>query len=177
MKHRIKDSCLALGVSFAFACFLFAGTGQGHAQSIQRQSLGICGANMVSDGVLIKQTIGQPYATNTYYQNGVGYRPGFQQPTSSSLRSVIAKELLQPGLNLRVYPNPAAASVKIESTELISNGFLKVMDSKGRLVLSQQLSQLKSHTLNCENWNNGLYLISVSTEGKATYSSKLLISK
>lgn len=176
MKHRIRDFLPALGASFAFACFMLAGTGQGHAQSIQRQSLGICGANMVSDGVLIKQTIGQPYATNTYY-NGVGFRPGFQQPTASPLRSVIAKELHQPSLNLRVYPNPATASVKIESTETIQQGFLKVLDSQGRLVVSEQLSELTSHTLNCENWNNGLYLISVSTDGKASYTSKLLISK
>ena len=177
MKHRMKDRSRGIGICLTFALFLLAGLVETQAQSIRRQSIGISGANMVSDGILVKQTIGQPYATATYYENGIGFRPGFQQPTASARQSMIAQELVQSSLALSIYPNPAASSVRIESVEGITNGLLKVMDSHGRLVLSKPLSEGRSHSINCESWANGLYLISVSSEGNTSYSSKLIISK
>lgn len=177
MKHRMKDRSQVIGICLAFALFLLGGLLEGQAQSIRRQSIGISGANMVSDGLLVKQTIGQPYATATYYENGIGFRPGFQQPAASASRSMIAQELLQSSVALSIYPNPAASSVRIENIEGVTNGLLKIMDSKGRLMVSKQLSEGESHSINCENWSNGLYLISVSSEGNASYSSKLIISK
>lgn len=177
MKHRIKDLSGGTGLYFAIAFFLVIGLVQGNAQSIRRQSIGISGANMVSDGILVKQSIGQPYAATTYYENGIGFRPGFQQPVASSQLSLIAKELVQSNLNLTVFPNPAVSSIKIQSAEVIGKGVLKVMDSNGRLVVNEPFSEMKSHSVNCSGWANGLYLISVSTEGQTTYSSKLIISK
>lgn len=177
MKHRFKDLSGEPGLYFAIVFFMVLGLAQGNAQSIRRQSIGISGVNMVSDGILVKQSIGQPYATNTYYENGIGFRPGFQQPTASSQRSLIARELIQSNLALTVFPNPAVSSIKIEGKELLGKGVLKVMDSNGRVVVSEPLAEGKSHALNCSGWANGLYLISVSTEGHTTYSSKLIISK
>lgn len=177
MKHCTRDFSGGISLCFAIAFFLLVGLPQGNAQSIRRQSIGISGANMVSDGILVKQSIGQPYATTTYYENGIGFRPGFQQPTASSQSSLIAKELVQSNLTLTVFPNPAVSSVRIESEEVIGKGVLKVWDSNGRLVVNEQLSELKSHAVNCSGWANGLYLISVTTEGHTTYSSKLIISK
>lgn len=178
MTHHFNDFSRSIRLYFAIAFFFIIGLSQGNAQTIQRQSIGICGANMVAEGILVKQTIGQPYATATYYENGIGFRPGFQQPSvSSSQKSFNEKELVQPGISLTVYPNPAASSVRIKSEEVITNGLLRVMDSKGRLVVNDQIAELKNHLINCENWDNGLYLISVSTEGHTSYSAKLIISK
>ena len=177
MKYLFKDFSRGPCLFFSMAFFVVLGLSDADAQSLRRQSIGISGANMVSNGLLVKQSVGQPYATATYYENGLGFRPGFQQPVSSVLRTIIGKELSSSNLQLQLYPNPATSSVRIESAEEITNGILKVMDSHGRLVVNQPLSDVKGLSLNCENWMNGLYLISVSTEGRVSYSSKLIISK
>lgn len=178
MKHLSKDFSCCKSFFFAIGFFLCIAITQGNAQSIQRQSIGICGANMVSEGFLVKQTIGQPYATNTYYQNGIGFRPGFQQPSGLKAQSsLIARDLVQSKLNLKVYPNPATNSVSIQSLDLIDNGMLRVLDSSGRLILKEEISALKNHSIDCGKWPKGLYLITVSDEQNASYSSKLLITK
>lgn len=180
MTHHCNDFSWSIRLYFALALTFFSllSLSEGRAQTIQRQSIGICGANMVSEGILVKQTIGQPYATATYYANGIGFRPGFQQPTVSLSRvSFIEEGLHQANNRLIVYPNPATSSVSIKSEKGITNGLLSVMDSNGRLVLNHQVSELNNHLINCESWDNGLYLISVSTEGRTSYSAKLIISK
>lgn len=178
MKHHFKGFSRSKRLYLAIAVFSLIGINQGHAQSIQRQSIGACGANMVSGGIMVKQTVGQPYATNTYYQNGIGFQPGFQQSfVAASPSPAVKKQLVQSSLSMKVYPNPAAYSLRIESEELISNGVLKVVDSNGRLIVSDKISELRSHSINCESWANGLYLISVTDERNVSYSSKLIISK
>lgn len=177
MAPYIQKVSWSIRLYFAIAFFSFAAT-QSNAQSIQRQSIGVCGANMVSEGTLIKQTIGQPYATSTYYSNGIGYRAGFQQPTGAHAKaSIIAQQLSQSFLNVKVFPNPAASSATIESQEIIANALLEVTDNKGRLLIKEIVAELKSHSINCENWPAGLYFISISDEGDKRYSSKLIITK
>lgn len=177
MRHLSKDFSWVTSFYFAISFFLCFAVTQGNAQTIQRQSIGICGANMVSDGMLVKQTIGQPYAANTYYQNGIGFRPGFQQPSGLHAQSsIIARDLVQSKLNLKIYPNPAANAVTIQSTDF-KNGELKVMDSSGRLIVKESVSELKNHSIDCGKWPNGLYLITISDEQNISYSSKLIITK
>lgn len=178
MKHYLKDPCWGRRMYFAFAFFFLFILTQGKAQTIQRQNIGVCGSNMVAGGALVKQTVGQPYSASTYYENGIGYRPGFQQPSGAHAKtSFIAKTLHSPTLTLSIFPNPAIYSVQIESSEVVSNALLKVMDSSGRLVLRERFSELKSHSIACENWPVGLYLISISDEQNTSYSSKLIITK
>ena len=178
MTHHFNDFSRSIRLCFAIAFFSFIVVTQSNAQSIQRQSTGICGTNMVSDGTLIKQTIGQPYATSTYYNNGIGFRPGFQQPSGAKAKtSIIEKQLAESFLNVKIFPNPTATSATIESKELIANALLKVMDSNGRMLLKEQLASMKSHSINCENWPAGLYFISLSDEKNTSYSSKLIITK
>lgn len=178
MTNHNNDFSRSIRLCFAIAFFSIIVVIRSEAQSIQRQSIGICGSNMVSDGTLIKQTIGQPYATITYYNNGIGFRPGFQQPSGASARtSIIEKQLSQSFLNVKLFPNPTASLATIESQELIANAFLKVMDSNGRLLIKEQVTGMKSHSINCENWPAGLYFISISDEHNTSYSSKLIITK
>ena len=177
MNHCKKDSCLGVSLSFIIVFLMIMSYSQVNAQSIQRQSIGMMGVNMAVDGFLVKLTIGQPYATTTSYANGVGYRPGFQQPYASSHLSVVEQELLPQNLSFQVFPNPATSSVSIEATGVIANGLLRVMDSKGRIVINQQLSEFRNQSIDCQKWPNGLYYISIGAEGNVSYSSKLIISK
>ena len=177
MTHHFNDYSRSIRLCFAIAFFSFIIVSQSNAQSIQRQSIGICGTNMVSDGTLVKQTIGQPYATSTYYNNGIGFRPGFQQPSGASATSIIGKQLAQSFLNVKIFPNPTASLATIESQEPIANALLKVMDSSGRQLIKEQVASMKSHSINCENWPAGLYFISLTDDKNTSYSSKLIITK
>lgn len=177
MAPYIQKVSWSIRLYFAIA-FFFVLVTQSNAQSIQRQSIGIAGTNMVSDGTLIKQTIGQPYATSTYYNNGIGYRPGFQQPSGAHAKtSIIAEQLVHSFLHVKLFPNPTASSATIESPEIIANALLKVLDSKGRVIVKEKVAELKSHSINCENWPAGLYFVSISDEHHTSYSSKLIITK
>ena len=85
-----------------------------YSQSLQRQSIGSAGGSIYSNGTLIQQTVGQPYSTNTSYDNGIIYRPGFQQP-------VFKLDLIKTSINMDVYPNPATNWVTLKSSKLLKN--------------------------------------------------------
>lgn len=145
------------------------------AQSLKRQSIGVCGTNMLAEGVLVKQTVGQPYATTTSYSAEVSFLPGFQQPNTIQ---VSMQHSSGPGLyTLSIYPNPATHIMKISSRESIKNATLLISDSQGRVLLYEKVADLNNYTLNCESWTSGYYMISIVDEQHQKYSSKLIITK
>jgi len=152
---------------------LFFVTLQSEAQTIKRQSIGSYGSSTLSEGVLIRQTIGQPYFTAGYYGDEMGIRPGFQQPPNFSL--VLINSTFN--FSLDVYPNPAAYSVTIESSDVINNALLQVVDMNGKQILNEKVAELKSYLINCELWSSGFYFITLYDEQQNKYSSKLIITK
>lgn len=149
---------------------LFAFINQSKAQTLQRQSIGSCGTYMLAEGTLIQQTVGQPYATTTNYNNGITFRPGFQQP-------VFSVSLIISSINLTVFPNPATELVTIRSEDILEDANILVMDISGKLLINQQINEFRTFSFNCENWANGVYMISVSDAKLHKYSGKLVISK
>ena len=144
-------------------------------QSIKRQSIGACGTNMLAEGALVKQTVGQPYATTAAYGADVSFLPGFQQPNSIQVST--QKNSAYAFQTISVYPNPATHQIKISSRETIKNGTLKVFDSKGRVLLNERIAALDHYSLNCESWDSGFYMISIVDEQNQKFSSKLIITK
>lgn len=140
------------------------------AQSLQRQSVSCAGGYIYTEGTLVRQTIGQPYSTTTKYNDNITYRPGFQQP-------IFKINLIHTNINLDVFPNPATNWVTLKSSKSLSNVKIQVVDISGKLIVSQEVEEFKSHTLNCEEWPNGTYVISLSDGGQNGYSSKLIILK
>ncbi len=143
---------------------------QSNAQSLQRQSMGSIGVNTITDGTLIQQTVGQAYSTKTSYSNGITFRPGFEQP-------VFKISLIQSEINLNVFPNPATEKVTIQSTEMLKDVVIQVMDISGKLLIHEQISEFSTYSFVCETWANGVYMISVSDSKNSKYSSKLVILK
>ena len=143
------------------------------AQSIQRQSISSTGTYNQTDGVLIQQTIGQPYATGGYYANDLVLRPGFQQFSNIKL------ELIRPPaeFSLNVYPNPVIQSVTIESREVIDQAFIQVTDLNGRITIKENVADLRTHVINCNEWPNGIYFITLYNKNKNIFSSKIIKSK
>ncbi|MBN4051185.1 T9SS type A sorting domain-containing protein [bacterium AH-315-M05] len=157
---------------FLSVVLLFA-TLQSEAQTIKRQNIGSYGSSTFSEGVLIQQTVGQPYFTAGYYGDEMNVRPGFQQPPNFSL--VLINSTFN--FSLDVYPNPAAYSVTIESSDVINNALLQVVDMNGKLILNEKVAELKSYLINCELWSSGFYFITLYDEQQNKYSSKLIIAK
>lgn len=141
-----------------------------YAQSLQRQSIGSLGGASYTDGMLIQHTVGQPYATNTYYDDGVSYRPGFQQP-------VFKVSLIKASLSMDVFPNPATSWVTLKSSKTLKNALFQVLDLNGKLVFKESFTEFTTYTLKCDDWSNGTYLLSLTDQSGNNYSSKLIILK
>ena len=170
MKKNLLNSCqITLFKCFPAFVFIFF-TVQTRSQTLQRQSVASGGTFMQTEGATIQQTVGQSYSTIPYYGTGITYRPGFQQP-------VFRIELIQSNITLNVFPNPATRLVTILSTELLKDALVQVADMNGKLLIHEQMSELKTYSFNCETWANGFYMIAVSDSKKRQYSSKLVILK
>ena len=158
----------------AFLC-LYVVSFESNAQSVKRQSIASYGSVNTIDNISFHQTIGQPYYTRADYGSGTSILPGFQQPVSFYLERIISDKTL--GLNLKVYPNPATNSVIIQSQEVITNSLVKVIDTNGKLILTENINDLTTFTLNCETWKNGVYFINIFNNNLNISSIKLIINK
>ena len=143
-------------------------------QSVKRQSIGSYGTNSFTNSAIIGQTIGQPYATNTYSGSVVSLTPGFQQPITYSKAKTTQDFLI---VNLRAFPNPASANFTLKSQELLENVALTITDINGRLLLGKQLPELTTLTINCSVWQAGMYFITVESPNmQFRYSTKIIIT-
>jgi hypothetical protein len=135
------------------------------AQSVQRQTTSSAGSSSVDQKI-----IGQPYGTNTYDSDKLSYRPGFQQP-------VFKVEPISVGLNLSVFPNPATDMVTITSKVIITKAEVRVTDANGKLLFKQDFEELKECKINCQNWMDAAYFITVTNDKSKTYTAKLIINR
>lgn len=140
------------------------------AQSLERQTISSTGSSIFSEGTLIRQTIGQPYNTSTNYSNNITYRPGFQQP-------IFKTTIIRNNLSLKVFPNPAAEYLTIESSSLIKNATITIIDNAGKLVFTDKLELLDKYQLNCSIFANGAYFVSVYDDNGKYFSAKLIIQR
>lgn len=160
----IKTRCKHAGV-FLLGCFLVSLTGYG--QSLKRQTIASSVGGKTEDGVVMGQTIGQPYQTKTKESGGIFYRPGFQQP-------VFRTELLKTTVAVTILPNPAIYSFFIECSDSLTNADLSAYDEAGRLVYTEHIEYFKRHEVNCNNWANGVYIITVTDKKNNLISAKLI---
>jgi hypothetical protein len=78
-------------------------------------------------------------------------------------------------LTVSLFPNPAANSITIESPVAISNAVIAVSDMHGKPVYNENVTRLTAHTIDCEHWLAGTYVVSVYDKVFNTYSSRLII--
>lgn len=156
------------------AFVLVASVTSSNAQSIQRQSIGSAGTGVIADGITVTQTVGQPYSTVGYSNDEFSIHPGFQQ-SNQIMNVVLINSTFN--LHLNVYPNPAVYSVNIVSDGVINNASLQVIDISGKLIVNEKIAEMRSYQINCETWQNGVYIITLSDEKNNKYSSKLVINK
>ncbi|MBL4652662.1 MAG: T9SS type A sorting domain-containing protein [Flavobacteriales bacterium] len=171
-QNKMKKKFNRSSVLLLTGALLFL-SNESEAQTIQRQSIGSLGGSLSDKEVTIQQTVGQPYSTNTYYSEEVGNRPGFQQPSKFKLES---SQSTFKDLVLGVYPNPAAYSITIESSEVVSGATLQIVDVNGKQILTKNIDGVNTYNIDCSSWTNGAYFITINGQNKK-YSSKLIINK
>ncbi len=145
------------------------------AQSLKRQCISSYATIVTSEGVTICQTAGQPFGSATMNEYKNQTLIGFQQPIVFRVEKMNPETLKN--LKLAIYPNPATYQVAIQAERLIENSNIQVTDLNGKLVMSEKVARLETYHINCENWANGIYIITLSDQDKNRSSLKLIISK
>ncbi|MDO9187237.1 MAG: T9SS type A sorting domain-containing protein [Bacteroidia bacterium] len=160
---QMKGVCLSL-----FLLLVFFSTGD--AQTLKRQCVASTGNYVSENGTTLQQTIGQPYGTAPYYSNTTRFTPGFLQP-------IFRIENIRSSIEATIFPNPTSNQVTIESTILLENILIQIVDITGKILLNQKVNEFKTYTIDCSNWSSGVYLISLADSKSSLYSSKLIISR
>lgn len=146
--------------------------GSMHAQSIKRQVISPIGGNGLAGSVYVQQTAGQSYNTNSFSGSEFSIRQGFQQP------SVFNAEIIEnKNISLGLFPNPAVYSVTLESSELVEVANISVSDVTGKLIYMEKAENFMSKTINCSEWVNGTYFITITGNRGEKSTSKLIINK
>jgi len=146
-----------------------------YAQSVKRQCISSYGSVVLTDSLIIAQTVGQCYNTKGSSENSTAILQGFQQPNTFSIDDITSNSLKN--LNFSVYPNPASFSFTIQSEEEIEQSYIQVVDINGKYVFSEKVLNLRLHSINCEAWVNGIYFITIHDLAQNSKSLKLIINK
>jgi len=147
------------------------------AQSVKRQSISSYGAaNHEGNNVMVSSTAGQCYNSTGLTTSEISLLPGFQQSITFSVEEVIHPEPFRT-LNLTAFPNPATYAVTLHSAEELTLSIIRVIDSNGREVFYDKVNALNSYSIDCGNWNNGIYFITVTDDADHFKTLKLIISK
>ena len=147
--------------------FLFSLVITCQAQNISRQSLASGTGGSSQNGFIIRQTIGQPYQTQTTSSDGIAMRPGFQQPYFDAFLTFST-------LQVRILPNPAIMSFIIESSDTLHQATITVLDEAGRTILCRQSDIFLREEIFCAHWANGLFIVLVEDQKKNHISARLI---
>ena len=140
---------------------LFGFLANTNAQTLQRQSISTCGSSYkISETVLIRQTIGQPYSTIAFKSDKFLLHPGFQQ--SSNLKVDKVQNVLN--LEIEIFPNPASEYIKIKGIEKAS---VEVYDLLGNLIISQK-NVTENAQINLSKLSSGSYFVKIIDKAEIT---------
>ena len=127
------------------------------------------GNSVSQNGILFRQTVGQPSNTAVLSNTGASLRQGFQQP-HSTLLSVDQKEC-----TLYLSPNPTNNFVTLKFLESIGEFQVSVYDLMGKLQLQKSGVGDMAYEMDIRNLSNGVYLLNVNSRSGYRCSEKLVI--
>ncbi len=146
-----------------------------HGQSIKRQAISSYGGSAIINGITISHTVGQCFNTNSNSGDGLAVLKGFQQPVTLA---IIPDEKLEDELpQLSLYPNPASFSVTIESASVIEELGIRIYDMTGKVLYINKVNEFLNHTISCDKWPNGIYVIQAIDSAGKNKKMKLIITK
>jgi hypothetical protein len=81
-----------------------------------------------------------------------------------------------PALDFEIWPNPANERAMLMVPTPLASGHVSVRNSLQQVVFQQNMSGLRSLGLDCKNWENGLYFVTLS-DGRQLRTRKLLVQR
>ena len=130
------------------------------------------------DGSIIPgaNTVSVPLTANGYYTVKVTYASGCSSTSASYAYGVVGIEELTSSFT--VYPNPTngVVTVTISSIENLNGVTLLVKDLSGRVMKSEQPSELSKFNVDLTNYAMGMYHIELLSNEKVVYRTKVLKS-
>lgn len=164
--HSMKKITSSKMIFLLLCAFLFLNE-TADAQSVKRQVISAMGSSAINKSQ-VSFTVGQPYSTNVFKVEEFSFRPGFQQAEQKEEKIV---ERIP--FNFNAYPNPANQSFSIghDSNKDISE--VKIYSINGSSFYDIAGSNVQK--IDCSNWEEGLYIISVTDETGSISTSKINI--
>lgn len=123
----------------------------------------------MSDGLLLRQTGGQPSNTESLI-NDQGVRQGFQQPIVFTFQSVKKKSI-----TLSLFPNPATIETKLTLSEDIGEFQIVVTDITGKRIKIIK-TYITENRIDSSELPIGICIISVVKDGEVLSNVKLVIT-
>ena len=162
--QSLKAATILLTGVLILRCYSSSG------QSIIRSTLSSIGTAVSEEGLILRQTIGQPSNTFIFINGEVTIRQGFQQAISGV-------NYYQPNnaLDFTLYPNPAKDHTRIEFSEELKDYTLTIYNLTGMPLASFTGQTLQSRSLDLKSYPEGIYIIKISA-GKRTGSRKLILN-
>ncbi|WP_338409050.1 PQQ-dependent sugar dehydrogenase [uncultured Flavobacterium sp.] len=74
-----------------------------------------------------------------------------------------------------MYPNPTKNTFTITNNNGIFTSSVQIFDASGKLLLTAELNQTETNTVDVSNFMNGIYLININAVNGQRYSSKLFV--
>ena len=140
------------------------------AQKIIRASLSSFGNVTHENGIIYRQTIGQPSNTSVFSNDETHLRQGFQQPVLL-LNSGSSKEK---ECTIYLSPNPTADIVSIKFLEEIGENQISVFDMLGKLHFKVN-TVVSFYEMDVSKLPKGLYLLNVVSKSGYHCNEKLIV--
>ncbi len=156
---------------FLFLLISFCSYGQQiHHQMVSAQG----SVNLLVNGGLVKQTVGQQSVVGNYNYPKVLLGQGFQQSSLSSTRLMINNH----NVITQVYPNPFVNQIQFQFSEpVLGNISIRIFDLLGRLVYSDSKLAVKA-ILTLENlqFSENVYVVKLSISNY-NFTTQIIKSK
>lgn len=86
------------------------------------------------------------------------------------------KEIVPGNMNAKIFPNPSASLFYVELAPFTGNISVNVTDLQGRLIFSE-LAYSERFSIQAGTWTNGVYILTLSKDGKYYSHSRLVVTK
>lgn len=139
-------------------------------QTIVRSSLSCLGSTVTYNGIILRQTMGQPSSTDILRMGGIQLRQGFQQPIAERNQVRDARQV-----DFSLSPNPANEKTLLRVKEEISGCTVYIRDINGSTLYMYSQDILYEKWLDLSDIRPGIYIVTVTCENG--HGSKKLIIK
>lgn len=141
-----------------------------NSQSIVRSSLSSLGSTVTSNGLMVRQTVGQSSNTLLFNKGGFELRQGFQQPRAS-FHPII--ETLP--INFSLSPNPASDRTLLELKEEYFQYTITIRNINGIILAEFKDESSQSKWLEFHSNVSGVYIITITCGNRIGFK-KLIIT-